>query len=107
VLVKDFFDLTKELISQEMEIMKVKGDEYTIGNIDKFQNFKSLAERLGTTPKQILMVYLLKHIDSICNYAITGKESSDEPIEGRIMDARNYLLLLAGLIVEEKECLKK
>ena len=48
------------------------------------------------------MIYLLKHMDSIRNYILTGKESSEEPIRGRIQDARNYLLLLGGIIEEKK-----
>ena len=39
-------------------------------------------------------------MDSIRNYVLHGKEASDEPIMGRIMDARNYLLLLGGIIYE-------
>jgi hypothetical protein len=49
------------------------------------------------------MIYLLKHMDSIRNYVLTGKESSTETIMGRIQDARNYLLLLGGVIEEEKQ----
>jgi hypothetical protein len=30
-------------------------------------------------------------------------EASDEPIEGRITDARNYLLLLGAIYKEKKE----
>jgi hypothetical protein len=39
-------------------------------------------------------------MDSIRNYIHTGKESSEETIMGRIQDARNYLLLLGGIIQE-------
>ena len=39
-------------------------------------------------------------MDSIRNYVLSGVESSDEPIMGRVMDARNYLLLLGGMIEE-------
>jgi hypothetical protein len=41
-------------------------------------------------------------MDSIRNYTLHGIEASDESIEGRIMDARNYLLLLGGIIKENK-----
>ena len=58
---------------------------------------------LHTTPEVVAMIYLLKHIDSIRNYVLHGKEASDEPIFGRIMDARNYLALLGGLIRERKQ----
>ena len=49
-----------------------------------------------------LMVYLLKHIDSIRYYILHGTEASDEKIEGRILDAVNYLVLLYGMIYEKE-----
>ena len=67
---------------------------------DKFKNFKSIAERTESTAEKVALIYLLKHMDSIRNYVLHGKEASDEPIMGRIMDARNYLLLLGGIINE-------
>jgi len=53
------------------------------------------------------LIYLLKHMDSIRNYVLHGKEASDEPIMGRIMDARNYLLLLGGIIYEGSQVRKR
>ena len=41
-------------------------------------------------------------MDSIRNYVLTGTEVSEEPIVTRIQDARNYLLLLGGIIEERK-----
>jgi len=49
------------------------------------------------------MVYLLKHMDSITNYVLEGIEASDESIEGRFHDVRNYALLLHAIIKENKE----
>jgi hypothetical protein len=83
--------------------MLTKGEEYTVSDEDKFKNFKSIAERLGLTPEMIALVYTLKHMDSIRNYVIHGKESSNEPIRGRIQDARNYLALLGGMIQERAD----
>jgi hypothetical protein len=42
-------------------------------------------------------------MDSIRNYVLSGVEASDEPIMGRIQDARNYLLLLGGIISEQMD----
>ena len=66
------------------------------------KNFKSVGERLNLKPEEILLVYLLKHMDSIRNYVLNGVEASDETISGRVRDARNYLLLLHAIILEEK-----
>jgi len=101
--VPDFFKWAEETFNEEMSIMQDKGKEYTISNEDKLKNFKSIAERTHSDPKLVLCVYLLKHIDSICNYVVDGREASDEAIEGRLMDARNYLLLLGAIIKEERQ----
>lgn len=102
---EDFDKLVAKMVEEEIGIGKTKGKEYTQG--DRLDNFKRLAKETGVSPKLILWVYLKKHIDSIANYikkenAGTLEELS-EPIEGRIMDARVYLSLLRGLIVEQKE----
>ena len=82
-------------------------EEYTVssinGNEDKLKNFKSIGERLGLSASMVCMVYLLKHVDSIRNYVLEGKEFSDEPIEGRMHDARNYFLLLGAIIKKKKD----
>ena len=100
--VKDFFKWADEEFKIEMELMRVKGEEYTVSNEDKLKNFKSIADRLETTPSEVAMVYLLKHMDSIRNYVLNGVEASDESISGRIRDARNYLMLLHAIILESK-----
>ena len=103
MLVKDFIKWAESMQAEEHKIMLDKGKEYTVSDEDKFKNFKSIGERLNLPPKIVVMIYLLKHMDSIRNYVLTGKESSTETIMGRIQDARNYLLLLGGVIEEEKD----
>jgi|TARA_R100001530_G_scaffold134756_1_gene110282 hypothetical protein len=100
--VDDFKKWAESVQKEENRIMLVKGKEYTVSDEDKFKNFKSIAERLGLTSELICLVYLLKHMDSIRNYVLTGTEVSEEPIVTRIQDARNYLLLLGGIIEERK-----
>jgi hypothetical protein len=98
--VNDFIKWAEEMQFQENKIMLDKGKEYTVSDDDKFKNFKSIGDRLGLEAEKIALVYLLKHMDSIRNYVLNGTESSDESIMGRIHDARNYLLLLGGIIKE-------
>ena len=101
--VKDFFKWADEEFKVEMELMRVKGKEYTVSDEDKLKNFKSIAERLKCEPEFVAMVYLLKHMDSVRNFVLDGREASDEPIEGRLRDIRNYCLLIGALIKESKE----
>jgi len=101
--VEDFFKWAKSMQEEENRLMEVKGEEYTVSNEDKFKNFKSVGERMSLKAEEVCLIYLLKHMDSIRNYVLTGSEVSEEPIEGRIQDARNYLLLLGGILVENKK----
>lgn len=87
---EDFFE-TASHISDSKSI------EYTISNEDKFYNFKHVAERLGITAQQALMVYVLKHVDAICNDAKTGKTHSDETTYQRCLDVANYMVLYAAM----------
>ena len=96
---EDFAKLMEKQEALEKEIMRVKGNDYTLENPDRHFNFKLVAQLVGITPEQALMVYWLKHVLSLCNHAKGGRES--EPIEQRIADVRNYPMLYRGL-VEEK-----
>ena len=100
--VKDFFTWMESEIEKECSIMYNKGKEYTVSSEDKLKNFKSIADRLSMKPENVLLVYLLKHMDSIRNYVFTGTEACEESISGRIRDARNYLILLHAMILETK-----
>ena len=62
---------------------------------------------MSLKPEQVCLIYLLKHMDSIRNYVLTGSEVSEEPITSRIQDARNYLLLLGGIIEEKRKKVKR
>ena len=90
--VKDFFKWADKEYATEMELMRVKGEEYTVSDEDKLKNFKSIADRLDVATPIVAMVFLLKHMDSIRNYILNGVEASDEPISGRIRDARGRIM---------------
>lgn len=96
-----FVKMAKIMAETERSILVTKGTEYA-GEIDRFANFRRLSVDLGLSKEMILFVYMKKHLDSILSFIKTGKEASSESIFGRIMDARNYLLLLSGLIAEHK-----
>ena len=93
-------DLFEKMVEAERELLLSKGKEYA-GDKDCLANFKD-ADCIGLNPKQKLWVYLSKHMSSIASYIKHGQEFSNETIEGRIADARNYLALLYMLIQEEK-----
>ena len=102
----------EELIKDATQnIMKRKGREYA-GDLDRLANFKRGANNVGVNPETILYTYFSKHIDSLSTFikdlereknleVVTNRLS--EPIQERIKDSINYLLLLNGLIVERAE----
>lgn len=100
---KTFYEMLQKMHKEEVETMVSKGKEYTVSSDDKLENFKAGAKSYGVDPKIILGIFLDKHLASIRNYIKTNREFSTESIEGRIMDARNYLALLRGLITEQKK----
>lgn len=92
------------IITRCLEVLKAKGADYTIGNLngDRLHNFRAAANFCHMTPTQALGVYLYKHMAAIFAYIHQGKVES-EPIEERIVDAINYLLLLGKLVAEPKK----
>ena len=109
MLEKQFLEMLKSMEDTEHEIMGTKGMEYTQGDLqkDRLANFYRLGTELGVDPKLVCWIYLKKHLDSIVCYIKQNKEYSDESIEGRIHDARNYLVLLNGIITQQKAEAKK
>ena len=101
MIYKDFNAFREEFLAKASSISDKKSIEYTISNTDKFYNFKHVAERLGITAKQALMVYVLKHVDAICNDAKTGKTYSDETTYQRCLDVINYMVLFAAMEKED------
>lgn len=88
------------------------GKTYQETGADTLRNFKAVSERIGGTPEQVLLTYLLKHMDSITT---TVREAADdfysevgqaliyakgEGIVSRLDDARNYLDLLECLLID-------
>lgn len=102
---KEFLEIQNRMEDNEHAIMGTKGVEYTQGDLktDRLANFYRIAKELGQSPMVVCYIYLKKHLDSIACYVKNGKEFTEEKIEGRINDARNYLILLNAIIQEESK----
>ena len=100
---QEFLDIMNRMEENEHTIMGTKGVEYTQGDLktDRLANFYRIAKELDQDPKVVCYIYLKKHLDSIACFVKNGKEFTDEKIEGRINDARNYLILLNAIIQEQ------
>lgn len=98
-------ELIKDLMDRCLETLTRKGNDYkTIEDVNG--NFKELARELSTperqlTPYDIWYVFFAKHLSAVKNFITRGSLES-EPIEDRILDAVNYLLILHTLIEENK-----
>ena len=103
--VDTFFKLSDEFLAECKNIQVEKGREYTVDSSDKFKNFKSIGDRLGMDAKMVALVYMLKHMDSIRAYILSGKEGS-EGLKGRCQDLVNYAIMLWAMDYEEKEYIK-
>lgn len=80
-------------------IMRTKGKDYE-NRGDPFAGLKANAKRSGVSPEVALSVLMNKHLDAIGTYIREGYLHS-EPIDERIADAVNHLLLLYGLYVSK------
>lgn len=76
-----------------------KGGEYTrLGMAN--DNFYRIAEYLKTTPEEVCITYLMKHLDAILNTVKTGK-SLTEDTRSRLHDIANYVEILHSIMHEK------
>lgn len=91
-----------EKMFQECTTLRKAGQqEYSHREENAFANFERVAERLNIDRKQVLMVYLEKHLDGIHSF-LKGHKSQREDIRGRINDVVVYATLLRGMVDEEE-----
>ena len=75
----------EKFIEDANSLSDKKSIEYTISNDDRLFNFKNVGSRIGITPEQALMTYVLKHMETILS---------------RAHDCVNYMILYAALKTE-------
>jgi len=86
----------------DYEVKALTAKEQEDRDRQRVSNFYAEAASLGLTPFQVLGVYMHKHQRAIDKFLATGSVAS-EPIETRIFDNINYLLLAYKLCkVEER-----
>ena len=77
-------------LDDETYITLKKAQEEYASCDNPFENFEVVGKILGISPREVLAVYLLKHVISL----VRGV-SLREPLRGRVIDAIGYLKLLA------------
>ena len=106
----------ESVFEQCKKILVQKGREYQCTKEDGcnvFANFERLADDIGLNRESILWVYFSKHRDSIATFirdleknklSIEEQEENlSEPINGRIIDAINYLLIINSMINSKRK----
>lgn len=94
-----------EIVAEQLDIcnsMLVKKAEEYADDIDRLHNFKQAGTIQQIKPKQALAGFMAKHTVSIYDMLADDGDYSTELWEEKITDHINYLLLLKGLIEEEK-----
>tara|TARA_R100001082_G_scaffold109954_1_gene88394 strand:+ start:719 stop:1096 length:378 start_codon:yes stop_codon:yes gene_type:complete len=101
---KQYEEMRTKFIEDTFKLSDSKRIEYTEGNHNDnvLWNFDSISSNLGIAPIEVLSVYLSKHISSLFSYFKTRKTYS-EPIEGRVQDIINYLILMVAMIERDKK----
>ena len=87
-----------------MKTLCAKGDEYARGG-DRLWNFKVAGRKLNCHPAEALAGMMVKHtvsVDDIIDGLAKGVVPPKELVAEKIGDSINYLLLLEGLIEEER-----
>jgi len=94
-----------ETVFEECRGLRSAGQkEYAHREENAFANFERVAERLGLSREQTLLVYAEKHMDGIHSY-VQGHKSQRESVKGRINDMVVYLCLLRGMVDEAEQAM--
>ena len=98
---KQMEKLIKKIFQKIQKTREAGQKEYARKQSNAFANFERVGENLNISREEVLLVYLLKHIDGICSY-VKGHKSQREDVRGRLTDAIVYLCLLWGMIENDK-----
>ena len=93
--------IEEQILPKVLKTRDAGQKEYAQDENNVFANFERIAMAIEIDRETVLMTYLLKHIDGISAYT-KGHRSQREDVTGRITDAIVYLMLLWGMVEEEK-----
>lgn len=85
-----------------LDVLVVKGADYTVGTGDRLHNFRTVGEFTGMTPARGWAAFFYKHVSAVMSFVKSEGKSESEPVEERLVDVVNYCLLFAKLVAEFK-----
>ena len=103
---ENFNKIVEDQLERIRSVLVKKADEYNLEE-DRLGFFKRSAAFAQETPEQALYGFLLKHLQSITDMVMSGKEYSEELWREKITDAMNYLVLLLGLLEDTGRATEK
>ena len=98
----EFSAVLEQQLDRCRNVLGCKSKEYDLETGDRFHSFKVAAALQHLTPKQALCGMMCKHTVSVYDMVETDADYPLEKWDEKITDNINYLLLLRGLIEEEK-----
>lgn len=92
-----------EIFMRCAEIIRVKNADYSQNEQrgDRIAAFRRIARDIGVPMEKVWAVFAQKHWGAIMRFVKDGRVES-EPIEERVNDLINYLVLLRAIIVDGK-----
>ena len=81
-------------------ILQNKSAEYA-SDADRLHNFNAGAALTGQTPRQVLFGFMLKHIISVADMAVSNAAYTAPMWDEKLTDLINYCVLLRAVVAEE------
>ena len=95
---KEFEASFQVSLRKSHEILVVKAKEYSRPDGDRLNQFHRAAAAQDINPVQALVGMMTKHYTSICDYAKNPYEYDEKKWDEKIVDLRNYTILLDALL---------
>lgn len=98
----NFNKVVEDFLAKTKAVLMKKEDEYSDGAEDRFKFFKSYASIANISPEKALYYCRLKHFTSLNDRILSGKKYSKQLYFDKLGDRVNYLILLYGLLEDDK-----
>lgn len=96
-----FVQDAERLLNRCVELLRSKASDYADGH-DAFINFKTAAQVAGISPEQTLLTLLGMKISRLTQLVGKNKTAKHESSEDTMLDIINYVLLLRGMLQEQR-----
>lgn len=100
---KELFKLHTDTCKQAYDLMHAKNRDYAHQDGSPFHNLRA-CKTVGVNPLSGVLVRCVDKFSRITTFIENGKLLvSDESVDDSIVDVINYMVILRGMIIEDKE----